>query len=159
MHIVSAPYPCFYITLTKKISIPLRRLIVTGSDTQANFLAFFGPQWPSDTSFYSIFNDIRMDVLLSTPWSHPVSGHAHISMRLDFATPRYAPRSATALELENVGRILTINWMLTQRRQRARRRRVIQDDINAVMACLPSECYEHNLWALHVAMRHRTYEV
>ena len=74
-------------------SYPIRRLIITNTDTPANYVTLLGPLWESGAG--DIIKKTRIEVLLCPPPGSP----AHMSASfLDAGAPRFAPRGPTAEE-------------------------------------------------------------
>ncbi|KAI4280629.1 MAG: hypothetical protein L6R38_004310 [Xanthoria sp. 2 TBL-2021] len=75
------------------IVYPIRRLIVTGTDTPTNYTTLLGPLWESKAA--KIIEQIRIEVLLCPPPGSP----AHVvSEQLDAGAPRWTPRGPNTEE-------------------------------------------------------------
>ncbi|CAL8576096.1 hypothetical protein XPA_001987 [Xanthoria parietina] len=79
--------------LKSGLMYPIRRLIITGKDTPANYTALLGPLWESKAA--DTIQRVRIEVLLCPPPGSP----AHkASESLDAGAPRWAPRGPNAEE-------------------------------------------------------------
>ncbi|RJE23429.1 hypothetical protein PHISCL_04237 [Aspergillus sclerotialis] len=73
---------------------PIRRLVVTGNDTDENLELFFGPNWKQLAG--PVHKDARMEVLLQPS---PGETGYELYSRWDKGTPTWSPRPATNDEL------------------------------------------------------------
>ncbi|MCJ1465209.1 hypothetical protein MMC07_003825 [Pseudocyphellaria aurata] len=86
-------FPSSYYGFKAGLEYPVRRLIITGEDTQANYALLLGPLWENEGD---IIKRTRIAVLLSPP---PLGSPNHTTaIFLDEGSPYRNPRPSTADE-------------------------------------------------------------
>lgn len=81
-------------------SHPIRRLVVTGKDTNGNMQLLFGPNWREIAK--KIHTNARMEVLMQP---RPRSEDYELYKRWDEGAPTWAPKPASAAELEEMANV------------------------------------------------------
>ena len=79
---------------------PVRRLIVTGSDSPDNLALLIGPLWESNAA--DIFKEARIELLLVPP---PGSPNQFTYEELDVGCPRWAPRAPSEQEEVEIAKV------------------------------------------------------
>jgi hypothetical protein len=87
---------------------PIRRLVLSGKDTNRNMRLFFGPKWEDDVQgVVDIWKVARMDVLLlhKEPWSGK-------NCRFDYESPTVIPRPANEEEQKKLKQVQALEIKL-----------------------------------------------
>ncbi|KAL8974955.1 MAG: hypothetical protein Q9197_000796 [Variospora fuerteventurae] len=95
--------------LKSGILYPIRRLIITGTDTPANYTTLLGPLWNIKAA--DAIKQTRIGVLLCPPPGSP----AHTaSMHMDAGAPCYAPRGPSAEEEAELNEVRNMQQRLSE---------------------------------------------
>ncbi|KAI4150658.1 MAG: hypothetical protein LQ341_001059, partial [Variospora aurantia] len=128
------------------ILYPIRRLIITGADTPANYTTLLGPLWNIKAA--DTIKQTRIEVLLCPPPGSP----AHTaSMHMDADAPRYAPRGPSAEEEAELNEVRNMQQRLSEQMGVRSGGDVESSDIKEMIMRMGGD-WDTNLGALEVAV-------
>ncbi|KAL8921820.1 MAG: hypothetical protein Q9208_005577 [Pyrenodesmia sp. 3 TL-2023] len=131
------------------MSYPIRRLIITGTDTPANFATLLGPLWESKGR--EAIKKTRIEVLLCPP---PGSPAAKASEELDVGAPCRTPRAPNAEEEAEIKKVRDMEQLMNRQMGEQAGGDVKTSDIKEILMGMGGD-WTKNLGALEAAVNNR----
>ncbi|KAL8656038.1 MAG: hypothetical protein Q9210_000526 [Variospora velana] len=128
------------------ILYPIRRLLITGTDTPANYTTLLGPLWNIKAA--DAIKQTRVEVLLCPP---PGSPAYTASMHMDAGAPRYAPRGPSTEEEAELNEVRNMQQRLSEQMGGRSGSDVESSDIKEIIMGMGGD-WDQNLGALEVAV-------
>ena len=129
------------------IRYPVRRLIITGEDNDANLQILLGPLW--DAKQGDIVKKTRIEVLLCPPRGSP---NHKVSEHFDVGSPRWTPRAPNAKEQAEMDKVKGMQARVNA--HMGERKEVESKDIKDILTSMGGNWVD-NLGALQDAMNSR----